>query len=155
MPGKGQGKTGRIVRFTAAFLVGRNKDGSPQSYSEDSVVFSTTPESAELYNWMATWPGPEKPYEEAWAEGWDPTWNHKDGQIQLAAVHMGQNAVDAKHDVLKLKLFHNRTPYWEAFLNLDLEEGSVDGALSLNEKDPEFRNALRDSLRNALVSKPC
>ncbi len=78
---KAKGKQVELCVSLPRFWLGRNKDGSPQSYSEDCVVFSTTPESAELYSWMATWPEPEKPYEEAWAEGWDPTWNHKKGQI--------------------------------------------------------------------------
>lgn len=101
--------------------------------------------TSRLVDWVRKWTVGEQVYQEDWAEGWDPTWRHPTGQISLSATHLSDQPCDAAKQILKLKLFHESTPYFELFLNFDPTTNTV----SLNEKDPEFRQAIQIAFAKA------
>ncbi len=112
-------------------------------YRQDSVLLrSVGAPTIALLDWMHKWPDPEKPYEDDWTEGWDPTWRHEGGQLSLSAACLSATK-DDPYGFVRLKLMHEYSPFWMAFLNLDLAAD----ILSINEKDPEYRLAQTSTFR--------
>jgi len=113
---------------------------------DNRVVLHGRPElTFRLVEWVCNWSIDEPQYQEGWAEKWDPTWRHPPGRISFSAAHLSDQPCDAAKRVLKLKLFHESAPYFELFLNFDPTTNTV----SLNEKDPEFRQATQVAFAKA------
>jgi len=74
-------------------------------------------------------------------------------EVRFTGISLGGNPMALDAGLTKIKLFYeegNADDYAELFLNVDVKQGTV----QLNEKDPEYRNAVVHALADTGAAAP-
>jgi hypothetical protein len=134
------GFSGRVPRYWPSFIDASGEVAEPLVFKPVRLM-ADAERSAALARYVSGWPV------SASEDASDmPPWDHPPSVLVFACVHLGgEGDIDLAKDYARLKLFHERDPYWESFFHFVPEAGQI----AMNEKDPSYRKHQRDTLVRA------